>query len=384
MLFSKGHNLVFLYFFILFIFFASFVSAIGLSPADVYINFVPDYSFVIDYSVTSYRPFDFYVQGEFSEFARIETISQDDNHGDFRVYLDLPSDYDPPGKHKMFVAAKERAMPGTVNAIAVIRGFVEIDVPYPGHYAEMDITVENVNQGVPVPISVDVRNKGKLNITDAKVSMSVISGDSVVKTMNSETVMIEVGGGYAFQYTIPAGELKPGKYSLGVRLSYEQNKKEKSADFRVGKFDVAIVNYTNKMWNGSVNLFEIDVESLWNNRIDTVYMDLNIKNDSKVVSSVKTPPFDLLPWQVRKSSFYWNTEMIPVGTYDLEILLHYDEGVKTENRKIYIVENKPAIEEKPVPISTIMLVAIALILVIFNIYFILSRKKEKKEEREKK
>lgn len=377
----KKKDFVFFFFLLFLLVFCSFTYAIGISPADAYVNFVPNHEYVIDYSITSYRPFEFYTEGSFSEYVRIETISHDEKRGHFKVYLTLPNDYDPPGKHKMFVAAREKTSPGAVNTIAAIRGYILIDVPYPGHYAEMDVHVHDVNEGEPVPITVTVRNKGKLNISNARIQLTILSDDKVIKTINSESVAINTTGGHTFRTTIQGNELKPGIYKLRTNLFYEGTPKEVIKTFRVGTFDVAIANYTRKMFNNSVNPFEIEVESKWNNRMDTVYLDLSIKNDSKVLSTVKTPPFDLNPWEKRKSSFYWNTKDIFVGEYDLEVILHYDHETRVENRKIFIVENQPPKKENPImTTSTAILTIIILLLILFNTYFIIQRKKKKEEK----
>jgi hypothetical protein len=376
-------NLKIFVFFILVFVSAAGVVAIGISPADAYITFTPNQEYVIDYSINSYRPFDFYTEGSFSEFTRVETVEHTDSSGHFRVYITLPAEYETPGKHRMFVAAKERPSAGTVNALAAIRGFIEIEVPFPGYYATLDISVSDVNTGEPVIISVAVANKGKLNITDAKVRMSVLSEEKEVKSMRGGPVAIDTGSSYTFSSTIPGNELKPGRYRLKVLLEYEGLSREKAVDFRVGTFDVAIVNYTRSLLNNTVNLFEIEVESLWNNPMSTVYMDLSIKNGSGVLSAVKTPPFDLPPWKSHTSSLYWNTEGIPIGSYDLEVVLHYDRETRTENRKIYIVEKVGVIEEKPVTVSTVVLIITAILLVLFNIYFIISRREKDKLKEDK-
>jgi hypothetical protein len=362
---------------------ASLSYAIGISPADAYVNFVPNHEYIIDYSVTGYRDFEFYTEGPFSEYTRIDTKYQSDRQGLFRVHLILPEEYDKPGKHRMYVAAKETPTAGAVNTIAGIRGFIEIDVPYPGYYAELQIGVDDVNVGEPVYININVLNKGKLNITDAKLHLTVFSDDLSVKTIESDSFSMEVHGGYAFQTTIPGGELKPGTYQLRVRLEYEGTPQEETVEFRVGTFDVAITNYTDTMHNNSLNLFEIEIESLWNNLIKTVWMDLRIKNGSKILSTVKTPPFDLSPWEKRKTSFYWNTAGVPVGEYELEIVLHYGDNVKTDNRKIFIVEKQLPEQETPIPVSTVILVIVAIMLVIFNIYFIMRGRRDKDEKKEK-
>ncbi|MFH1064361.1 MAG: hypothetical protein V1729_04735 [Candidatus Woesearchaeota archaeon] len=357
--------------------------AIGISPADAYVNFVPNYEYVIDYSITSYRPFDFYTEGPLSEYTRIEELSHSDTQGSFRVYLTLPDDYDPPGKHRMYVAAKERLSPGTVNTIAAIRGFIEIDVPFPGYYAEMQVNVPDVNVGEPIQISATVLNRGKLNISTAKIEMKVTAEGKNLLSMESENFAIDTTGGYTFYKIIEGDELKAGTYLLEADLFYEGKKKTVEEEFKVGTFDVNIVNYTRQMFNNTVNLFEINVESLWNNRIDTVYMDLSIMNGSKVFSTVKTPPFDLLPWQTKRSEVYWNTDGIPLGEYTLEIVIHYGSETRTENRKIYIVQELLPELETPVPVSTVVLVTIALMLVIFNIYFIVTRRKKDDKGQEK-
>jgi hypothetical protein len=384
MSFDKKRAFVFFFSLIFLLTTASLAYAIGISPADAYVNFVPNHEYVIDYSISSYRPFEFYTQGSFSEFTRIETISQTDSRGHFRVFLTLPEDYDKPGKHRMYVAAKEKTTPGTVNTIAAIRGFIEIDVPYPGYYAEMEVNVKDVNHDEPIPITVIVYNKGKLNISNAQLRLNILSEDKAIKTIKSDTFSIETTGGYTFQTVIPARELRPGTYKLQAVLVYEGKPKEEIVEFRVGTFDVAIVNYTDTLYNNSVNLFEIEIESLWNNRIDTVYMDLSIMDGAKELSTAKTPPFDMLPWQKKKSSFYWNTVGIPVGEYDLKIVLHYGKDVKTEKRKIYIVPKVPVELERPIPVSTIILIVVAIIIIIFNVYFVITGRRKRDEEEGKK
>jgi hypothetical protein len=374
-----------------FVFFSSFllllicslaVSAIGISPADAYISFVPGYEYIIDYSVTGYRSFDFYVEGPFSEFTRVETINHGETSGNFRVHLFLPQEYSTPGKHRMYVAAKEKSKPGTVNALAGIRAFVEIDVPFPGYYAEIELNANDVNAGEPVFISAVVRNRGKENITDGKLALSVLAGEDTVKKMDSDTFAVDAGGAYTFETEIGGDELKPGRYTLRADLSYAGNHAGKDKVFNVGTFDVEIVNHTTEMYNGSVNLFDIEVESRWNNPMSTVYMDISMLDGKKAVSGIKTPPFDLPPWKRHKSSVYWNTDGIAVGEYDLEIVLHYDEGVKTENRKIFIVDKPQAEVAAPVPVLTITLIIIALLLILFNFYAILAGRKRRKEEDE--
>jgi hypothetical protein len=357
------------------------VCAIGISPADVYIDFVPNQEFIIDYSITSYRPFTFYVEGPFSEFTTIDTISKSDSQGIYRLHLTLPDDYKTPGKHRMYVAGRETPLGGTVGAVAVIRGFIEIDVPFPGYYADMDISVVDVNEDQPVYISITAHNRGKLNISNARLQLRILADDTTVKSLDSETVAIDTNRDYTFSYSVPARELKPGSYKAYAVLSYEGGLAEKSANFRVGTFDVAIVNYTDKMLVDYVNPFDITVESRWNNPISTVYMDLSIVNNSKVLSTSKTPPFDLPPWQKQTSSFYWNTAGIPVGEYDLDIVIHYEQQVKNEKRKVFIVESLPAEVEAPsIPMSTVLLLIIALIIVAFNIYFIVTGRRKQKEE----
>ncbi len=377
---------IFVFFFVLFIsiIIPSFVCAIGISPADVYINFVPNHEYVIDYSITGHRSFEFYTEGAFSEYTRIETLHHGETQGNFRVYLTLPEDYETPGKHRMYVAAKEKGTMGTVNTIAAIRGFIEIDVPFPGYYAELDVNVDNVNNGEPVIININVFNKGKLNISDARLRLSIMNGKTHIKTIDSERFSINMTDGYTFRHIIPGDELKPGSYTLTAHLLYEGKPKEESKIFRVGTFDVKIVNYTRKMYNNTVNLFEIEIESLWNNRINTVWMDLSIKKNSKTISTVKTPPFDMIPWEKKKSSFYWNTDGIDVGEYNLEIILHYGKDTRTENRKIYIVDKPIKEETKPIPIATILLVLIAILLIGFNIFFILKKRKEEEEKKNNK
>jgi len=375
------HNcrlVIFLYLFLL-VFFVPSVLSIGISPADAYLNFIPNYEYVLDYSIDSYRPFTFYVEGPFSEYTRIEEVTHTDTQGLFKVHLLLPEDYPTPGKQRMFVAAKETPSGGGIGAVAIIRGFVEIEVPFPGYYAELDLNAYDVNEGEPVTLSAVVRNRGKENITDAVLELKIYSDMRVIKTFKSEVFPLETDSDYTFSKTVPGEELKPGEYDVEAVLIYAGNTRRKEAVFKVGTFDVSIVNYTERMYNNTINPFEIEVASKWNNRIDTVYMDLAIKDGSKVLSTVKTPPFDLSPWQTKKSSFYWNTAGIPIGEYGLEIVVHYNQLTKTENRKIYIIENVPVKEAPAVSLSTMVLIIIAILLVIFNIYFIIYRRKEKKE-----
>ena len=89
--------------------FLSSISALGISPAKISLNFQPDYQHVFSYTVSNEKPdikISVLTEGDLAEYTHLNKNKMIGN-GNFSLELKLPNKIDKPGKHTIFVVVEE-------------------------------------------------------------------------------------------------------------------------------------------------------------------------------------------------------------------------------------------------------------------------------------
>ncbi|MFW6311740.1 MAG: hypothetical protein ACOC1K_05840, partial [Nanoarchaeota archaeon] len=130
------------------------VLALGVSPAKVTMDFVPGYSNTFEYTVKdvpSNSDVNLSLEGELAKYASLDTTHLEGN-GKFYVTLELPEEIETPGKNRIKVVVEEVPKKddfgGMVGTSVTMKAAIDINVPYPGKYLEIEkFRAGNVNLG---------------------------------------------------------------------------------------------------------------------------------------------------------------------------------------------------------------------------------------------
>jgi len=112
--------------------------ALGISPAKVEINFEPNLKRSITYNVYEdniQREVEVYVDGDLEEYVKLDK-KEFTGSGKVIVTLKLPKEIEKPGRHLLFVRAREKVddelVGGAVGTSVTIGAVIVIHVPSPG------------------------------------------------------------------------------------------------------------------------------------------------------------------------------------------------------------------------------------------------------------
>ncbi len=356
-----------LLFFIIFL--SDLALGLGISPAIVDINFAPGAEYEIDYLVYSEDPqqeIEAFLGGELLEYASLSEKKLIGG-GNFKVKIKFPDSIEKPGTHRIGVGVKE--LPSEeefIGTVVQIHGVIRVNVPYPGRYAEIDLKVPDGNIDENIPVEVYVANKGKESI-NVNVNVRFFSEKQQVYTMQFTPVSLEPTQDRYFRKFLNTNGFRAGDYVAEAVVNYGDEIRTNKT-FRIGSLFVNITNFTDKLPQGGIKKFFIDVESRWNGNLNNVYADVNISNSTKTIG-FRTPSVDLEAWGRKTLVGFLDTNSLE-GDYKTEILLYY-AGEKS------LAYGKLNVYKYGLNFVFILALIIAIVIIIIIVIFILFRKKIK-------
>ncbi len=348
------------------------VNATGLSPPRFEIDFAPNFegtfeiiiintaSYPINASLSFIGPYSKYFSLPEKEYYFIDPGGS--QVAKFKVKL--PSIPDKPGNLQTGIRA--RGVPtgsSQINLVSSVESQFIVKVPYPGKYAEIDFKPGNINHGEIAKFNVLLANLGKETIARAKISIFIndVLGNNL-ETLKTTLLNIISKTTREAILEFNASLISPGSYKLEAIAEYDgilSNKIE--SDFRIGQLYINITNYTNKFEADKINKFDIEVQNLWNNRVDEIYGEIKfVKDDVRIGDLIKTLTTSIEAWESKTISSYWDTNELDHGIYDAEITLYYEN----KTTAILVPVN---IEEKKVIEATTAIASLLILVIIFNL-----------------
>ena len=345
--------------------------ALGIGPARVDINFNPGLETSIEYTVLEENPkkeLEIYAEGDLAEHV---TLNKNKlvGGGSFIVTLKLPNYIEKPGRHLLFIRAKEKideeVVGGSVGTSVTIGAVIIINVPTPGKYLELSLGSHDVNVGEPVDFILSITSMGSEDVSISPV-IDILSYEETLETLYLKDRIIKSQGAVKLKKTLDTTSYNPGRYKAIAIVDYGKIVSAES-DFRIGELIINILNHTEKIIIGGIRAFEIDIESGWNNKIDGAYAQVSIFRDlEQPLVSFKTDTTGLTPWEKKTIKGHFDSSNFTKGTYDANITLIYfgkDQGRSTsEIVKVEFVEEIKAIMLVIITAGIIVLIVVILLI----------------------
>jgi hypothetical protein len=358
--------------------------SVGISPAYYVEHFEPNLEKT--YSFRAFNPnldagISIFLEGSLAQYANLSS-DYVDKTSPFTVHLKLPENLSKPGSHILYVAireAKNDSSGGAIGGLASIRAPIKILVPYPGQYVESELKVGNINEGELAEYDLEIQNLGDEDtILDVFIEVFSVgkSGnrvlmdrvdDVIIKTKNSVTV----------SDTLATSNFEAGDYYVQATITYSNKTEVVSDNFRIGEFLVDIVDYDYMFDAGRINQFDITIENRWNTRIDSVYADVTITDEGKVVSTFRTVSVDTSPWEVKEMTGFFDATDMEVGRYLANMRVNYGDSSTRKLVAIYI-EDPP--KERNYLIYALIAVGVLSLVMFIGFAILISKLKRLKLE----
>jgi len=356
----KNRGIIIILFFTLLFSIYNVNATLGLTPALIEVNYAPGMDFTTSFSTIGVAPdqkINIYAVGDFAEYVNFNKKEMMGG-GTFEVNVKLPKNAEKPGKNRLYIGVIENKTSGEEEGIGTavaVEALVMIHVPYPGQYAEITFSGNDVNAGEPVNFVLEITNLGKEEII-AKPKIEIHSYDGkLVETLYLESRALMPQDKVKIKKNLDTIDYKPGPYKAIAIVDYGNTAKAER-DFRIGELYVDVLNWTSKTQQGKINEFLIGVESKWNSEISNIYAEVNITKNNVQLDNFKTPSVSLKPWETKTLKGFLNAENIEAGTYKGQLTLYYENKTTEKSFNLKV--------EEPMNMTTIAVIAGILILLI--------------------
>jgi hypothetical protein len=328
------------YLLVLLLFFPrAYAGSVGISPAFYSEHFEPNlekrFSFNT-FNSNSSEGIGISLEGDLVNYSTL-----DENYilgsGIFYVKLKLPKELERPGVHTLYVRvfeSKNISNVGGVGGVASVRAPIIILVPYPGKYAESRFNVNNINEGQKTAYELEIRNLGTENLRiNAKIE--VYDSEKKILTKEIDEISIKTKEVTTVNDFLETSDLAPGEYYATATLEYGKTDLLNSS-FKIGQFLIEVRDYDYQFETGKINRFNIEVENKWNAKIDSIYAEVTISDEGKVVTSFKTISIDTPPWEIKNLTGFIDATNLESKRHIANINLFYANTSSNKLVAIYI------------------------------------------------
>jgi len=376
-----------IFFLMIFLILASNVYAYsGISPAKININFEPNTESIIQFKLFGYEEID--TQIGCPDILVLDKIEPSKDYQIVYLKLSFQNKMENPGKNVCSIKFFEKTLNSNPNGIATataVGGMILINVPYPGLYAELDLTSHNINKDDPLNFHMVVTNKGERKLENIKVDIKIFDSENVlVKTLSTDKVSIPQ---FEFRETDliwDSNGFESGVYKAIAELDY--GGEELAIDeesFIIGTIYVGFVNATKQGIPFQINPFNIIIDSWWGNPINNVFAEVYLQNKSgDNIEFFKTISLDLKPWETTTLTGFLDALNISEGEYNAKIIIKYEnnETIKDWQYQLISKSNDHSFLEslnKIISNPIYILIIIIVIIISIDIIYLLKRKKRK-------
>ncbi len=310
--------------------FSENAGAIGVSPAGYSLDFQPGFKGAFSFDFRGGSPdvkYNIFVFGDLAEYIELSEKYFYEG-GNVNVLLKLPKKIDKPGVHRIRIGldpqfAKEQNFTSTVVVLASVIGVIDVRVPYPGRYAEMEFSTTNANAGEPVNFKLKVYSRGDEDIVTTSYVEIYDARNKKVDTITLGINEIKSKENVEINKEVDTKNYPAGKYTAKAVVQYYDKEIQIEAPFRLGELNVNIVDYKKEFDKNKINPITIDVESSWNDPIENVYAEVTILGYESLIPAFKTPSVSLQGFERKTLEGFFDTTAIKENSFKVKITLHY-------------------------------------------------------------
>ncbi len=354
----------------LFLFFVQFnLGANAVMPSSYDVNFKPNlvedyiFNFVLDDLDNS----EIYVSGSLNEYVKV--IDNKKSFGRYlvKVRLAFPEEISEVGLQKIRIGVRQKEdSPQGIAIISDVGGIIRVRIPYPDKYAEGELEVNNANAGEDVKYKLTIYSRGEKDILIKPFVTILNSEGRIIQSFYLEEREVKSTEHTIYEESLNSFGVLPGNYNLTISLGYGEGLiTSLSKVFRIGELKTKLINYTSFVERDKVQRFNVQIESLWNDKIENVYVNGSVLNYSHI--EFKTPTVSLNPWQVMQLVGFLDTSGIKGDSFEIQIDINYANKTTSEVVEVFFINE----------INWVLIISLSvgvLILILLLVIFILSKK----------
>ncbi len=384
--------------------FAGNVLALGITPGKTNFEFESGSVKEVSFKVVNSEHIDMdlivLIRGDLNKSIAVSDVSfkmsADESEKEFTYFFTMPDELKP-GSHFGEVVVVQ--LPGKsgiseayVGAALGVATKVQVNVPYPGQYAEASLDIIGPDNG-EITFVIPVVSRGDLDLPRVKAVIDIYSPtNEKLATINTNEVSIPSLKRKEVVAKWPI-EVPSGTYNAVATVIYGEKTLKLEKNFNVGERVLSLSQIEVNDFNlGDIAKFEMLVENGWSETITGAYAHMNIYNDEgAVMADFKSQTYDIPSLEKILMVSFWDTEGVRKGKYDASVFLRYGQSSEQQEFELEVLNNQINIIGVGYVISSegsgggmgnslivVLIVAIVVLILINVLWFLVLRKKVKK------
>jgi len=365
----------------------SFVSALGLSPAIKEVTYSGQDT-KLTYQVINNNKEDLkvsvYAIGEAAEYVNISdkeiVLGKDDEDKSFSVIIRGNASMGPGTISGKIIVEENLIKKGEsetgIYAKLKIASILNIKRDYPDKY--VDVKLDLKSEGKTLIINAVMTNAGKQKIENLETDFGIYADGKKIYSIDFGNQPLGIGEIENLSKKIEIRDLSNGDYNAVMNLGYDNYVLEVGKDFTVGDKEIKILDYTKYFLENSLNKFEIEAESNWNNKIFDVYSTIDVLKGNNKIETLRSPSSDFDKKEKKVLTAFWDTKDVKLGDYNADMNVYFSG--KSSNMKGQVSVLNPSDYSKAlkqVPwVRIIGIIVSVIILVNVALWFFVFRKKK--------
>ena len=289
------------------------------------------------------------VGGEMAQYVTLHTkeltFRSDDGALPVEFEVHLPEEV-PPGISLATIIVEEdlpSSLPDTISSKIVLKHDLLVQGAYPDKYIVAKLNFhESANQ---IRIVSEVENLGKKDIGTLQTTFYVNDKQQQVRTLETETVPLKTKENKLLAATITRSAFDLGEYQVSAVTRYDDQIVEIVKKLIVGQPDVEITYFDKYFTAYKVNPYSMDLLNKWNQQLENVFVNVEVKKEGKKIDEFRTKSVDLEAEMTKRIEDYFDARDKGPGTYTFDMMVNFWKVV-SDAQKTFHFESELLAEGK--------------------------------------
>ena len=318
--------------------------------------------------------------GKLEQYISLEDLAPNSGDRTVKLKLRFPNIDIEPGKHIVYVVAKE--IPEGPQAMISAIAEVKMGITIRALSSEKKIKIEprelEIATGEPIKYELNVKSETYKTINALYASAQVISQDGqVLKELKSKINTLTSEESKSIYLEGDSEGLPEGSYTVKISVFYDGEQSQLEGTLRVGKLSVSLLESSSDFVVGEINKLQLKIKNHFNKDLENVYAVISFAN-----TEIKTPAKTIPKYETETFDAYLDATSVLEGKQNAKIELHYAGEVLTKTI-IFDFKQKQITVEKTSKLMYILLAGVVAMILIISIQLILLKKKVKSTQTNK-
>lgn len=316
------------------------VSALGVRPANTNLaseetNFYQGKIWVVNNDRAAFSA-KIYAEGEMGQFVTLKnaelTFREDDDALPVEFEIALPQEV-PAGTSTASIVIEqvlESQEENVISSKVVLKHKINIQGPYPEKFVKTKLNFRE--EGDKVMMVSEVENLGKKDLQEVSTTFYVNNKEQVPIQKETPTTELKTKENKLLTAEVEKKQFGRGEFIVSAVTKYDDQKVEMTKKMILGKPEIDITYFDRYFIANKINKYSLDLLNKWNQPIENVYVDIEVKKKDQKIDEFRTPSVDLAALITKRINDHFDARDKNPGRYTFEMIVNFWNTYKMDKK----------------------------------------------------